>query len=195
MGWKQGWSTDVDSVNPHHIDGPEGRWMGMADYEVVIDIAKAVNTRILGLFIMSEFDRSNICADFPSTTEEGANWDNSDRKRDDDHRIMNYVKSNAAYLEFGLHGVRHNHWKDGKKSGEFARNNLNINPHTVEEMQQHLKCYKRLIDQYGISFPKSFVPPRHCYYYNPEDSMDTGGLMASWGIKYVSWGHKFFKTY
>ena len=61
MGWKQGWSTDVDSLKPHHIDAPEGRWMGMADYEVIIDIAKSVNSRLLGLFIMSEFDRSNIC--------------------------------------------------------------------------------------------------------------------------------------
>jgi len=195
MGWKQGWSTDVDSLKPHHIDAPEGRWMGMADYKVVVEIAKNVNSRLLGLFIMSEFDRSNICSEFPTTTEEGENWDNSHRMSDDDHRIMNYIKDNAAYLEFGLHGVRHNHWKDGKKHGEFARHNFNKNPHPVDEMQQHLECYKRLIDQYDITFPKTFVPPRHCYYHNPEDTMDTGGLMASWGIKYVSWGHKYWLYY
>jgi len=197
LGWKQGWRWygEKDLNKPHFINGPEGRWMGLADYEIIVDISRAVNTRLLCLFIMSEFDRSNICADYPSTTEYGENWDNSSLVSDDDFKIMNYVKHNAAYMEFGLHGVRHNHWINGEISGEFARNNYNKNPYSVSELQKHLECYKRLIDQYGISFPKSFVPPRHCYYHNPDDSMDTGGLMASWGVKYVSWGHKFWRGY
>jgi hypothetical protein len=194
LGWKQGWSSDVamDPLKPHHIDGPENRWMGLEDYKTIVDIASRVNSRLLCLFIMSEFDRENICADFPCTTEQGEHWDNSALVSDNNFIIMDYIKSNAAFIEFGLHGVRHNHWKEGNKMGEFAMDNFNRNPHPVSEMQEHLHCFEKLIEQYGISFPKSFVPPRHCYYHNPADSMDTGGILAEWGIKYVSWGHKFW---
>lgn len=198
VGWKQGWSTDVatNPNNPHHIDAPEGRWMGMPDYEAIVNIGKNVKSRLLCLFIMSEYDRTNICAEYPTTTQFGKNWDNSALVIDNDFKIMDYVKENAAYMEFGLHGVRHEYWDNGeKRTGEFAYNNFNRRPYPLNEMQNHLKCYKRLLDQYDISFPKSFVPPKHCYYHNPEDSMDTGGLMASWGIKYVSWGHKYWTRY
>jgi hypothetical protein len=198
LGWKQGWSTDVaeDRNKPSHIDCPEGRWMGMADYEAIVGIAKSVKSRLLCLFIMSEFDRSNICAEYPTTTEQGENWDNSALVSDNDYTIMNYVKRNAAHMEFGLHGVRHEHWDDGNITfAEFAGGNYNRRPYPVETVTKHLECYKRLIDQYDISFPKSFVPPKHCYYYDPNNPMDTGGLVASWGIKYVSWGHKYWQGY
>ena len=99
---------------------------------------------------------------------------------------MNYVKDNAAYIEFGLHGIAHDYWQNGVKSkGEFAscdyKTGHKVRPYS--EMQGHLECFKKLIDQYGISFPKSFVAPHYCYYYNPSDPNDTGGLMSSMGSK------------
>lgn len=192
LGWKQGWSTDVanNPNKPHHIDGLEGRWMGLADYETIVNIRKEVNSSLLCLFIMSEFDCTNICANYPTTTKKGANWDNSYWMSDNNSKIMDYVKSNSAYMEFSLHGVRHEYWENGRKrDGEFANRNYNRRPYPVEKLQNHLQCYKQLLDQYRITFPKSFVPPKHCYCHNPLNSMDTGGLMASWGIKYISWGH------
>ena len=78
--------------------------MGLPDYEVLAYVGKAVGVRIKSLFIMSEFDRSNICAEYPTTTEEGENWDNSARLSDEDFLIMDYVKENSAHIEFGLHG-------------------------------------------------------------------------------------------
>jgi hypothetical protein len=198
VGWKQGWSTDVplDRNKPSHIDGPEGRWLGLADYEAIVNIGEAVNSRLLCLFIMSEYDRSNICAEYPTTTERGELWDNSALVSDNDFKVMDYVKDNAAFMEFGLHGVRHEHWDNGDVTfAEFAGGNYNRRPYPVEVVEKHLECYKRLIDQYGISFPKSFVPPKHCYHYDPDNPMDTGGLMANWGVKYVSWGHKHWGNY
>lgn len=51
LGWKQGWRWygAKDLNKPHFINGPEGRWMGMADYKIIIDIARAVNSRLLCL--------------------------------------------------------------------------------------------------------------------------------------------------
>ena len=62
------------------------------DYEVLVYIAKAVGMRLQCNFIMCEFDRSNICAQYPTTTWQGSDWDNSELVSDEDFRIMNYIK-------------------------------------------------------------------------------------------------------
>jgi len=182
VGWKRGWST-ADTGGPWRGGMPVGRWMVWEDYEVLVYVAEAVKTRLQCLFIMCEFDRSNICAEYPTTTQEGSSWDNSALVSDDDFTIMNYIKDNAAYIEFGLHGVGHEHWDDGVRTrAEFANGG---SPWLWSDVWGHMECFQRLIDQYGISFPKSFVAPAHCYYHNPADPQDTGALMHSWGVKYA----------
>jgi len=182
VGWKRGWST-ASTGGPWRGGMPTGRWMVWEDYEVLVYVAQAVKTRLQCLFVMCEFDRSNICAEYPTTTQEGSSWDNSALVSDDDFAIMNYIKDNAAYIEFGLHGVGHEHWDDGVRTrAEFANGSL---PWSWSDVWGHMECFQRLISQYGISFPKSFVAPAHCYYYNPADPQDTGGLMRCWAVKYA----------
>jgi len=67
-----------------------GRMMTLEDYEVIVYIGKAAGVRIKSLFIMSEFDRSNICAAYPTTNEHGSDWDNSALVSDSDFTIMEY---------------------------------------------------------------------------------------------------------
>ncbi len=109
LGWKQGWDLN-ESGGPYRLGLPQGRMMSLPDYEVIVYISKAVGVRIKCLFIMSEFDRANICAHYPTTNEQGGDWDNSALVNDSDFAIMDYVKENAAHIEFGLHGVRHEFW-------------------------------------------------------------------------------------
>jgi len=194
VGWKRGWSTDATG-GPWRVGMPEGRWMVWQDYEVLVYIAKAVGTRLQCNFIMCEFDRSNICAEYPTTTWQGSNWDNSQLVSDDDFRIMNYVKDNAAYIEFSLHGVGHEHWDPvtGERTrAEFAKADGTTWPYEV--VKGHLECYKRLIDQYGISFPKNYVPTASYYYYNPDDPNDHGGLLSSYGVKTCNAGEDTYIT-
>lgn len=182
VGWKRGWST-AGTGGPWRGGMPVGRWMAWEDYEVLVYVAEAVKTRLQCLFVMCEFDGSNICANYPTTTQEGRSWDNSALVSDDDFAIMNYVKDSAAYIEFGLHGVGHEHWEDGVRTrAEFAHGS---SAWPWSDVSSHMGCFRRLIDQYNISFPKSFVAPAHCYYYNPSDPQDTGGLMRRWAVKYA----------
>ena len=179
VGWKRGWST-ANTGGPWR--GGLSRYMVWEDYEVLVYVAEAVRTRLLCLFVMCEWDRSNICAEYPTTTQEGSLWDNSELVSDDDFTIMNYIKDNAAYIEFGLHGVGHEHWENGVRTrAEFANGG---SPWSWDDVWSHMECFQRLIGQYGISLPKSFVAPAHCYYYNPADPYDTGALMHTWGVKY-----------
>ncbi|HPS54065.1 MAG TPA: twin-arginine translocation signal domain-containing protein [Sedimentisphaerales bacterium] len=184
VGWKKGWS-DENKGGPWRGGMPYGRFMGLEDYKVLAYIGKSLKTRLMCLFVMSEFDRSNICAQYPTSTQSGQNWDNSALVSDDDFTIMNYVKDNADTIEFGLHGVGHERWVNGQRiRAEFAGENGNKWP--WKEVWGKMQCFKKLIDQYDISFPKSFVPCAFNYYYNPDDKQDTGALMSAWGVKYAN---------
>ncbi len=109
LGWKEGWDLH-ESGGPCRLGLPRGRVMSLPDYEVLVYISNAVGVRLKCLFIMSEFDRSNLCARYPTTNERGSAWDNSALVSDGDFAVMNYAKENAAHIEFGLHGVRHEFW-------------------------------------------------------------------------------------
>lgn len=185
LGWKQGWDLH-ESGGPYRLGLPQGRMMSLEDYEVLVYISKAVGVRIKCLFIMSEFDRANICAQYPTTNEQGSDWDNSALVNDSDFVIMDYVKENAAHIEFGLHGVRHEFWdaKTRKPSRAEWADNQKKRPYDV--LRGHMECFKRLIDQYGLVFPKSVRTAAANYYYNPHDLEDTGALMHAWGVKYAS---------
>lgn len=189
VGWKRGWGTD-QTGGPFRLGLPVGRMMVFEDYEVIKYISDAVGVRIRCLFIMAEFDRSNICSKYPTTTQDGSDWDNTSLVSDEDFTIMNFVKENAGAIEFGLHGVSHEHWDADshiRTRAEWA-NTTNL-PYTgwpIEVVQGHMQCFKELIDQYKFTFPKSVRTAAAGYYYNPDDKFDSGGLMSSWGIKYAA---------
>ncbi len=185
LGWKEGWDLH-ESGGPYRLGLPRGRMMTLPDYEVIVYVSEAVGVRIKCLFVMSEFDRSNICAQYPTTTEKGINWDNSRLVNDADLAVMDYVKNNAAHIEFGLNGVRHEFWDAAThvpSRAEWADNNKK-RPYDV--LWGHMECFKKLIDQYGIDFPKSVRTAAASYYYNPSDSEDSGALMRAWGVKYAT---------
>jgi hypothetical protein len=82
MGWQGGPSLDG-------IDGPyrvgTDRDPELADYQEIVEACRNAGTRVCGLFVLSELDRSNICAkpeyNLPigtsDMTEFGTDWDNS----------------------------------------------------------------------------------------------------------------------
>ncbi len=185
LGWKEGWDLH-ESGGPYRLGLPHGRMMTLQDYEVIVYISKAVGVRIKSLFIMSEFDRSNICAQYPTTNEQGSNWDNSALVNDSDFVIMDYVKENAAYIEFGLHGVRHEFWDAETRRPSRAEWADSQKKRPYDILWGHMECYKKLIDQYGIDFPKSVRTAAANYYYNLNDPEDTGALMRVWGVKYAT---------
>ncbi len=183
------------------LDGVGGPWrMGsrdatLADYEEIIRIAQNAKTRVLGLWILSELDRSNICAkpeyNMPGgpsdVTEFGTAWDNSAYVNDGNFALMELVRANAAWIEFGLHGVRHEHWEGGVKTrAEFGNGSASWG---WDVMDMQLKCFVELMRQYYdanvCSFPRSFVPPAHCYYYSAADPETTGAAVHSYGVKYI----------
>jgi len=185
LGWKEGWDLN-QSGGPYRLGLPKGRMMTLDDYEVIVNIGRAAGVRIKCLFIMSEFDRSSICAQYPTTNEHGSDWDNSALVSDNDFVIMDYVKGNAAHIEFGLHGVRHEFWDAETRKPSRAEWADSQKKRPYDILWGHMECFKKLIDQYGIDFPKSVRTAAANYYYNPDDPEDSGALMRAWGVKYAT---------
>jgi len=175
-GWRVGIRRDFD----------------VRDYRPIIEVGKAVGVRFQGLFVLAEMDRLNVCAKYPTTTQHGEKWDNDDNIDPTQIEVMNYIKDNAAYLEFGLHGVGHEYWIDGKRTRAEWYNIENDQPWPEVDMRNHIKCYKEIMAQYGWtpdngqSFPKSFVPCCYSFYWNPQGDYSTGKIMFEAGVRYVN---------
>lgn len=190
MGWMGGGSLKA-------VNGPSRlgikRDLTASDYQAVIDIAKGAGIRLQGLFILCELDRANVCATVPTSTQYGSQWDNSRYIGEEQIRIMDLVKSNAAYLEFGLHGVGHEFWQDGIMHRAEWYNTDKNHPWDERDIRNHLELFKEIMAQYGLtrenghSFPESFVPCAYSYYWNPSaEPYSLGKLLNAEGVRFAN---------
>lgn len=189
LGWMEGSSLGNEG-GPWRL-GVDRR-MGVKDYVPIVEIGKALGVRFQGLFILSELDRLNICAKYPTITQDGVNFDNSKNISNEQLDVMNYVIENAAYLEFGLHGVGHEHFENGVRTRAEWYDIQNDKPWPEQDSRDHLEAFKEIMAQYGLtkekghSFPESFVPCAYGYYWNPNGNYSTGKIMNEYGVKYVN---------
>ncbi|NOY79203.1 MAG: T9SS type A sorting domain-containing protein [Calditrichaeota bacterium] len=187
VGWKLG-RDDSDKNGPYRLG--VDRDPVYRDYEVLVYVAQKVGTRLSARFVISEFDRENILAHYPTTNEWGSRWDNSNLIRDDDFKIMNFIKENSAWLELGIHGVRHEYWDWNHENGKMIRtefyDEIHNKPWPIEILRGHLLAFQSILSQYGIhSFPESYTTPGDGYCYQPDSEDDSGVLFHSFGVKYA----------
>jgi hypothetical protein len=189
LGWMQG-SSLGDEGGPWRAG--VRRYMDVRDYKPIVEIGKAIGVRFQGIFVLSEMDRLNILTKYTTTTKQGEKWDNSENINKKQIEIMDYVKENAAYLEFGLHGVGHEHFDHGKRTRAEWYDIENNKPWDEQDSKEHLKAFSEIMAQYGLtkenghSFPESYVPCAYAYYWNPNGEYSTGKLMHEYGVKYVN---------
>ncbi|MFU8859807.1 MAG: hypothetical protein ACNA8K_05230 [Cyclonatronaceae bacterium] len=190
LGWMDGSSLGDDG----------GPWrtglrrdFDVRDYKAVVDIAKATGVRLQAAFILSELDRLNIIGQYPHMTWQQGKWDNTRNIGQNQIEIMDFVKENAAWLEFGLHGVGHEFWdENGKRTRAEFYNTDENSPRPEHLMNKNLDVFEQIMAQYGLtrenghSFPESFVPPAYGYYWNPDGDYSTGSILAKRGLKYVN---------
>ena len=192
LGWNIGNDEGYgDNQGPYRIG--VDRKMDINDYKCMVAVAEEVGVRLQALFVMGEMDRENVLAKCRGSNRFGNAWDNSANVNDGQIEIMDYVKNNAAYLEFGLHGLMHEYWTEPEKRTRAEWYDVDNNtPRSTEIMQDHIHCFKEIMAQYGItkqnghSFPESFVPCAYAYHWNPEGEVSTGLLMNKEGVKYVN---------
>ena len=192
LGWNIGNNDGADGEQgPYRIG--LNRQMHLGDYKCIVEVAKAMNIRLQGVFILCEMDRENVLRNYPTTTRAGSNWDNSKNINQEQLEIMNYVKEQAAYLEFGLHGVGHEFWPEQEKRKRAEWYNTDDNEAWPQnEIANHIEAFKKILAQYhlspkeGHSFPESFVPCAYSYHWNPNGDYSSGSMLAPEGVKYAN---------
>ncbi len=192
LGWNDGSDMSILPGGGPHRAGVK-RSFTIDDYRYIVEVGKAVGARIQSLFILSEMDRENVLAKYPTTTYLREKWDNSHRVNDRQVEIMNYVRDQAAYMEFGFHGTGHEYWPigDRQKRAEWY-NKIDRRPWPEDELRGHIEAFRKIMAQYGFtkenghSFPESFVPCAYSYYWNPAGAYSLGKLLADAGVKYAN---------
>ncbi|MBY0435117.1 MAG: hypothetical protein K2U26_13500 [Cyclobacteriaceae bacterium] len=192
LGWNEGSDLSQDNLKGPHRAGVK-RIFDIRDYQYMVEVGKAVGARIQCLFILSEMDRENILVKFPTTTYLRDKWDNRLRVNEHQRDIMNYVRDQSAYMEFGLHGTGHEYWAPGENQKRAEWYNLtDKKPWPEQSLREHIQCFKEIMAQYGFasehghSFPESFVPCAYSYYWNPTGEYSLGKLLTEVGVKYAN---------
>ncbi len=189
LGWMNGGSL-AESGGPWRIGLK--RKMETTDYFPIVEVGKAVGVRIQSLFVLAEMDRLNVLRKYPTTTQAGRNWDNSGNISPEQIKIFEYVKENSAYMEFGLHGVGHEHWENGKRTRAEWYDMENDKPRGEKDTSERIKAYKEILAQYGLtkenghSFPASFVPCSWAMYWNPDGEFSTAKALRKEGVKFAN---------
>lgn len=192
LGWMDGTNEGEDGNQGPYRLGIK-RKMTLNDYKTVVNLAKKAGVRLQGLFILSEMDRENVCAKYPTTTYKREHWDNKNNVSDLEFEMIDYVVKESAHLEFGLHGVGHEFWDIGqtRRRAEWY-NKEDKKPWAESEIINHVECFKLIMAQYGLtlenghSFPQSFVPCSYSFYWNPEAEYSLGAVLGSYGVKFAN---------
>lgn len=179
-------------------DGEEGgpwragirRNFEVRDYQPIAEVGREVGVRFMTLFILGEMDRLNILSEYPTSNPDGEDWDNSSNVGPEQLNIMNYIKNNAASIEFGITGVLHEYWDDGVRSRAEWFNVEKQEPRDETIIRNNVELLKRLMAQYGItpenghSFPQSFIS--YGFYFNPDGEYSLGKVLSDNGVRYAN---------
>lgn len=190
VGWREGWDLSQQG-------GPwragVNRLLGPEDYHAVADIGEALGIRPQCAMVLCEWDKENVCAQYPTATHLGRAWDNSSRIGPWADQSARIFADRAAHIEFAMHGVGHEHWDGGVRTrAEWLGRSPQQQRWPWDVLQGHLECFRRILAQYdldpahGVSFPPSFVPCAFCYYWDNRDPESTGALMKSAGVRFCS---------
>ena len=189
VGWREGW--DLSARGGPYRSGVS-RLLGPADYHAVADVGRELAIRPQCAMVLCEWDRENVCAQYPTTTQQGAAWDNASRSGPWADEAAAVFVERAGHIEFAMHGVGHEHWENGERTRAewFGRDPSEIWDSGV--LRGHLACFRRILEQVGLdadsgmAFPPSFVPCGFRYYWDNDSPDSTGALMRSAGVRFCS---------
>jgi hypothetical protein len=203
MGWRW-WDNRRASVDDYQQLLQEKATV--ADYQTVVDIGKEAGTRLTTVWILQDLDKDNVSAEAKYNTPiaqydmtiDGTAFRNRVSQRQE--RIMALVGRSAAFMEFGMHGVSHEHFRNGvEQRAEYAHINENHPGHAEtwgwQDMNLKARCFRDILRQWftrrQLAFPVAEVPPAHAYYYSKTDPQTTGALLAKYGVKYINGGMNY----
>ncbi|NQU44376.1 hypothetical protein HQ520_13885 [bacterium] len=164
------------------------------DYETIARIGQATGTRPQCAMELCDWDPGRLCAQAPTSSWMGKDWDNSRVYGDGEwvRQTADIFRRHPRHLEFALHGLSHDYWEGNVSCrGEWVDARTS-RPWPAENLQSHLDVFMKILSETGLDrdlpyrAPESFVPCYFNYYCHDGDPESTGALMARNGIRYAS---------
>jgi len=149
IGWFNG---DDDRC----VEGPSRTGMPRKhvaeDYIIFNEIGKALNQKVLGAFVIGEWDKDNLLRGMKHTTKDEDNWDMASKINMDIAESCFEAMENSEYIEYALHGLMHGYWTDGismadqeyfkPKTTEFkGKYCFDIEPVSNEYFESHIEMF------------------------------------------------------
>jgi len=189
VGWREGWRLD-DEGGPWRAG--VDRLMVTEDYHAIAEIGARLNVRPQAAMVLCEWDKENTCAECPTCTHAGADWDNSSRAGEWSDEAAEVFRSRAAHIELAMHGVGHEHWENGERTRAEWYHAAKDQRWEWDALLKHLEVFRRILDQHnlgpdaGHALPPSAVPCAFNYYFDDGDPHSTGALFRAAGVERVS---------
>ncbi|MDW7658844.1 MAG: hypothetical protein SCM11_16880 [Bacillota bacterium] len=163
----------------------------LADYQMLEELGKSLDMKLLCPFVIGEWDRNNILRRLPDASKFGRDWDSALYLRSDEAATFRDFLNQVEHIEIALHGLLHDRWHDGKLVGprEFyvPEGNIKNAPETLAPenvIKAHLDAFFEIYDTWGFNQTiRSFASPSGSY----GDSWKTDNLariLSEYGIKY-----------
>lgn len=167
------------------------------DYAILNEIGKAINQKILGAFVIGEWDKDNILRGMKHTTKDEDNWDMASQIDLPEAERCFEVMENGEYIEYALHGLMHGYWTDGISMADqeyFAPADMNFKgkysnnlvPVSNEYFESHIETFYKIYESWGFKKKiRTFVSPSSMR--GPvENYHDYAEILKKHGITYWS---------
>jgi len=182
VGW---WSGEDGSGKNQPFRTAMPRAHVPEDYSAIAALGRGLDMRVVAGFVLCEWDSEDILKNLPSATWMGNRWRTEGKYREEQKKAAWIIKRDREYIEFGVHGVGHEFWADGKmERSEFHNNESQMRDH--QEVREHLTFFYKIMAQHGFDIsPKIFIPPALKHSFG---SGDRGfqKILSEFGIEYVT---------
>lgn len=179
VGW---WRGDDDSARggPYRTGCPRAHVP--ADYLAIADLGRRLGMRPQAAMVLCEWDTEGILRDLPSSTWQGAAWDNAGRQGPWLDETAAHLRDHRAHIEIALHGIGHEYWAGGSPTrAEWHDRDGAMRPAGV--VRAHLDYFGRLLSRHAMGdFPSAFVPAAFLHRFGGE----LAPLLAEYGIRHAS---------
>lgn len=171
------------------------------DYQSLVNVGRRSGSRLMTAWILGELDKTGVTMKSAYNPPFNLSWIASTGywikpNLTEANALMDFVKNNPEYMEFGLHGVTHGHYALPSESSHAEWGDKSLEkgksmPWDWLDMNNHADAVLEIIREYfdaeTCSYPKSFVAPSHGYYYGDGTSnKTTGALLSARGVKYAN---------
>jgi hypothetical protein len=111
VGWKR-WENKHVDADHQEVGGTVSELSTLPDYQNLVDIGRGAGTRLMTAWILQDFDTTNTICQQTKYNNDGAIMVPNASPLDAAlaQQVMDRMKTSAAFVELGVHGISHEHY-------------------------------------------------------------------------------------